>query len=551
MPKSCIIALGPTSTILNALPLAHQMNAEGNRPCFAIADEFKSILESVTYVDPIVVPGSYENLRTTMDSLAKQYSVVQMQVKGHGYMIPKPMGQSWSEEAYQISKNGSRFCDGQFEALCLDRRFPDEEAAIVDALIGDDPRPIILVNLTNPTHAQFTFANQVMELVASRFSEECRIIDLQGMKARLGSLLGLFERASFLITADNATLHLAAACPTLPYIAFIADKPSLWDGSYTRGNCVLRIRYGQYTFWPLTITKLIEKAVFRAKYPLRLVHAFHIPPNVGYDSWRRNTNAQRTWKAAKVLGWIEDVGLRLEDLPRRFNDGDREMAYVKDMIDAAYKKCDPNSNDAIMLCNSDTCFSTDMYDQIVKIFDSGVEGFCGPRRDFQRLTEALEPAQIHGGVDYCGTDLFVFRPKWWEKNRDAFPDMVLGGEAWDCIMRWQMLYRDKMPFVRDLIYHERHASRWEQRDNINQLPMQKHNITLAIKALEELNAWGKEHGQEKLWSPGMFGIHPARLHLPQRPTYPHQQNGPRPMRPPFPQHAPGPRQVVHPAVRPK
>ena len=240
------------------------MNEEGNRASFAVADEFKSVLESVSYVDPVIVPGSYENLRTTMDNLAREYKIVQMQVKGHGYTIPKPIGQSWCEEAYNISGNHSRFCDGQFENLILDRRYPEEEAMHIDKLIGDDKRPIILMNLADGAGSAFTFGSQVMELVASRFAEDCRIIDLNGIRAkRAGNILGLFERASFLVTADNAMLHLAAACPTLPYIAFIANSPTLWNGSYTRGNCLLRIRYDQYTYWPFAITKLIERAIWR------------------------------------------------------------------------------------------------------------------------------------------------------------------------------------------------------------------------------------------------------------------------------------------------
>jgi hypothetical protein len=182
------------------------------------------------------------------------------------------------------------------------------------------------------------------------------------------------------------------------------------------------------------------------------------------------------------------------------------MAYVKDLIDAAMAQCGKAPSEAIMLCNTDTCFSMDLYEQASKIFDSGVEGFCGSRRDFSRIDEALYPSQISQGTDYSGTDIFAFRPQWWSRNRDAFPDMVHGTEAWDCIMRWQMTHRDKLPFVKDLIYHEKHPSRWEQRQNINTLPSQKHNIGLALKALEELN---KNHGFN--WRPGMFGIHPSRV----------------------------------------
>ena len=85
--------------------------------------------------------------------------------------------------------------------------------------------------------------------------------------------------------------------------------------------------------------------------------------------------------------------------------------------------------------------------------------------------------------------------------------------------------------IANLIYHEKHASRWEQRGNINTLLSQRHNVGLAIKALEALN---KEHGFD--WKPGMFGIHPGRLGQ----GFSHQ----RPSAPPV-------RQVVHAATRPR
>lgn len=535
--KPCILALGPMSVVLNSLPLAKQMADAGERPAFAIADEFKSVLQSVSYVDPVPVPGSYENLRTTMDNLSRQYRVIQLQCKGHGYIVPKPIGQSWNEECYNLAGKHQEFCGGQYETLVLDRRYEHEEAALIAANIGDDKRPIILVNLQDSAGSQFTFGSQVMELIASRFGEECRIIDIKGMRTRVGNLLGLFERASFLITADNAMLHLAAACPTLPYIAFIASTPTLWHGSYTRANCLLRIRYDQYTYWPLAITKLIAYAINPPKHPWKLIHAYHIAPVMDPGTWRRNKNAERTWKAARVLGHIEDVGLTLEDLPRTFQDSDRKMAYTKDMIDAGAAKCTGEGKEAIMLCNTDTCFSIDMYDQIVKIMDTGIDGFCGPRRDFAHIDEAIHPSQIHGGQDYAGMDIFVFTSAWWKKWRHEFPDMVHGSEAWDCVLRWQMVFRDKLPVVPNLIYHERHVSRWTQRGNINTLPSQRHNIKLAVEAFEAMN---KNHGFD--WKPGMFGIDPRRL----GPLQVQQMQ--QPVRRPAPPLQPH-RQIVHPPVR--
>jgi hypothetical protein len=518
MKPTCILALGPSACVMNALPLAHQIFTEtGEKPAFAVSRACAHVLESVTYVEPLVIDGDPMQIRGPMDSLAQKYTVKHCQPFGHGYMVPNHVGQSWAEEAYNTSGAGmhSRFCDGQFETLVLDKRFDEEEAQIIAEQIGSDPRPIILVSLANGVGGpEFPFAAQAIDLIGSRFGTDCHVINITGMRAaRVGNLLGLFERASFLVTADNPSLHLAAAVPTLPYIAFVQHLPTLWHGSYTRGKCLLRIRYDQFTYWPFAICKLIDAAIRKPERPVRLVHAYYVPANVSYDTYRRDLNAHRTWKAAHTLGSFLDVPVRPENAPRRFRDNDRDMIFVNDLIQVAYDKCDLDSGkDAILLCNSDSCFSVEMYDKIAAIFQSGVEGFCGPRRDFNRLEEALYPSQIIQGVDYVGTDIVVLRPSWWEKHKAEFPDMVLGAEAWDCVMRWQMIHRDKLPFVRDLVYHEKHSSRWEERHNINTLPSQRHNLTVAIQALEELNA---KHGFN--WKPGMFGIHPQRLGAQARP----------------------------------
>lgn len=493
--KNCILQLGRAGDILNALPLAKFLADGSDRAAFAVSRDYVGVVESATYCDPEVFKWPFENLLPARDHYSKKYRLLQTQVYGHGF-IPKRVGLSFCEDSYACAGYHDDFLNGEFDEIVLNRRFRDDEMELADRFIGEDKRPVILVH-TSGVSSPFRFGRQIRDLIWRRFSAQCKIVDLNQVHAkRIGDLLGLYERAAFLVTTDSAPLHLAGACPKLPYIAFITDFPSRWHGAYTRGNCLLRIRYGQYHLHASSIISLMERAIFRPQYTLRLVHCFHEPPLINHETWRRNRVALGTWNAAHVLGWITRVPLHLEDLPRRFRDGDRDMAYVKDLIDAACDECIPGRNDAIMLTNRDTCFSMDMYPRIVKAFEDGCIGFYGPRRDFQRLEEPLLPAEVSRGSDYPGTDLFVFRPEWWRGHRSSFPDMVLGGEAWDCILREQMR-KQRMPCLKDLIYHERHASRWEIASNRFCLPMQRHNLKLATEALRKLDIG---------WKPGMFGV---------------------------------------------
>ena len=57
---------------------------------------------------------------------------------------------------------------------------------------------------------------------------------------RIYDLLGLFDKAACLVTADTATLHLAAAS-SVPVVAFRVGLP--WFASPRRANHILNRRY--------------------------------------------------------------------------------------------------------------------------------------------------------------------------------------------------------------------------------------------------------------------------------------------------------------------
>jgi hypothetical protein len=105
------------------------------------------------------------------------------------------------------------------------------------------------------------------------------------------------------------------------------------------------------------------------------------------------------------------------------------------------------------------------------------------RRDFPRLDKPLPDSEIRQGSLYSGTDLFAFRVSWWHKNRDSVPDMLIGTEYWDWVMR-MVIDRsepDKSVSFIDLIYHERHGTYWEHPDNRGTCSSQMHNRQKVIE----------------------------------------------------------------------
>ena len=217
----------------------------------------------------------------------------------------------------------------------------------------------------------------------------------------------------------------------------------------------------------------------------RLIHAYHEPPFVGDDSARRNAVARLTWDGAHLFGNIYRLPITLEQLDRTFQDDDRLMVFVKDIIDAGARSC-VERNDLIMLSNADTCFTPRLYEKIVKEFEAGVQAISGPRRDFEFLDQPLTEEQIGTGYEYIGTDIFVMRPEWWKAHRGAFPDMILGAEMWDHLLRG-MMRLENLPEVSNLVYHEFHDSRWTLEHNRHTLRSQRHCRHLGHQWLNSLS----------------------------------------------------------------
>ena len=139
----------------------------------------------------------------------------------------------------------------------------------------------------------------------------------------------------------------------------------------------------------------------------------------------------------------------------------------------------------VCLTNADTCFAPVLHNRFVDLVRAGQIAW-GSRRDFGRLDGWLTQDQINAGAPYPGLDIFLFTKAWWLEQRDKFPDLLLGREGWDAVMA-NALHLSGGIYVKDLIYHEKHRSTWEQSGNRYSLPGQLHNIRLAT-------AWFKAHG---------------------------------------------------------
>lgn len=214
-----------------------------------------------------------------------------------------------------------------------------------------------------------------------------------------------------------------------------------------------------------------------------IYHAYSQYSPKNPDTIRRMALAKKTWDRQP---WT--------DLPipekgtRTFQDRAGQVPYVKDIFDAASK--DRELQDIIVFTNSDICVSSNCATTIVAAMQSISAVYCF-RRDFGRLNTPLPDHLIPKGAHYVGSDLYAFRVGWWRHYRADFPDMLLGRECWDAVLRLliDQSSPSQNPTLQNLIYHEWHPSTWEAPQNRGTLPSQLHNRQLARAWMR---AWGYE-----------------------------------------------------------
>jgi hypothetical protein len=102
----------------------------------------------------------------------------------------------------------------------FDRRSEQREAALL-ATFSHYQRPLILVGLESVSSPLKNHA-EIYSRICEDFGETHKVINLSKLRCeRIYDLLGLFDRAACLVTADTAHLHLARASK-VPVVALIS-----------------------------------------------------------------------------------------------------------------------------------------------------------------------------------------------------------------------------------------------------------------------------------------------------------------------------------------
>jgi hypothetical protein len=418
-----IVQLGKFGDCVNILPFAYMLSKKLGVVNWLVGRTWASLLEGVSYVNPIIWEGSDNTLPQAIAAhRGKNLWITQAWLNPDRHILTD----SFATEQWRYVGALDEY--GKWP-LVFDKRSPEREAELVAAHIPSRKRPVVLVATTSVS-TPYRYADR---LLARLRGLDAEIIDMNQVQAkRVYDLLGLYDAADLLVTVDTVHIHLARASQ-IPVIFLQNDG---WRGAPVTPNCVASWRYSELG---QTLGPVFEAAKNQLE---RQVKSVAVVFQTYDQSSERHQRAMKTHP--------KDAIYSKHDYPPTM----KEM--LQEGLDA--------HKDVIVFSNDDVSFPNGAIDKIkrhAQKFDFG----CSRR---PRIP-------VH-----CGREIFWFRDDWLRKNWHIIPNPFWSVQRPDLIMcRWlrqlkgipttvENLNYDFPPVdVPDVIYHEDHPSHWNCDEILN------------------------------------------------------------------------------------
>lgn len=471
---------GRFGDVCHAIPAAYEhFKRTGERVRFTSSQEFASILEGCSYIEAHAAPVAWQKINDIVAYAKAKHGADDFSVcacYGHDYS-PGYQCFSFLRDSWRLSR-----CPAPPETvpLIFDRRSPEREQRLLEKHVKSS-KPFILVS-TFGKSSPFNYAHNVHEDIRNA-RPDCEIVDMNYVKAeRVYDLLGLFEKAVALVTIDTLHLHLSAAVPGLPVFALVCDGHTRWNRTDWRPQQVWRSTYALYP----NRREQFKKALVSMKATPTIRHIFSYVEQCSEDTKRRMKVAQDSWQAeAQWAGNWKIQPVKNSDLGRVMTE-DGDLPFVKDLIAFAVPP-DALDTDIISFSNADVgCvhgITSQVLDSLAECGAAFTHRFDVVGRPIQKPI-LLESEVVNSCKWYPGSDWFFFTVGFWRRHHEEFPDMVIGREFWDCVMR-QLIKKHGGREIGTAVWHEKHASKWDSPGNRENLAGNKHNRRLGTKFFAE------------------------------------------------------------------
>lgn len=480
MPGTAIVQLGRYGDIINLLPAVRRFGFWRGEPVdLIVSSEFAGLLDGVSYVKCVAVKNHVSQPGNAMRgarSGGKYREVLMAQVWRPDCQGVPPLTDSYNKDNWAHIRMLDFFFN---EPLVFDQRDFNRELRLIATM----ERPITpgtrLASFSGHS-SPFPFEKRAIDLMSAG-----NWVNISGLKAdRIYDLLGLMECAGGAVFSDSAPLHLAAATG-LPIAAFLADSPSMWHGSTPRCVCPVSVRYkhaSDETF--RMMTEMLDAKQQEQRF-------YHVFPWHTFDAnaHKRHRDARNSWSPFYRSGELQAMPFfdRYASRDARLVGAADRVPFVKDIFNWA---CDQlRGSDVIVFTNSDVCFMSGLMRDL-RASVGNFSCFYASRVDVADSSETPKPPFNL----YCGADLFAFTVDWWHVNRSKFPDLLVGREGWDAVMKLLMhgsgfVPNKTWPRLAHL-YHQKHDSLMHGKA-IAVEPGQAHNRAVTAQ-------WLRANGKEKL-----------------------------------------------------
>lgn len=414
-----IVQLGKFGDIINILPFAYMKSKQQGEPVnWLIGKQWASILDGVSYVNPVIWPDSDDTLHRALATLeGKKQWVTQ------AWLNPDPFRETDSFSKEQWRYAGALNERGKWP-LVFDRRDTKRELNLVNALEftkkSEHNRPVILLATTSVS-TSYRHAKRLAEELEKL---DATVIVLDELwVTHIFDFIALYDAADLLITVDTCHLHLARASQC-PVIALVNDG---WKGAVPPPQTIAAWRYSE-------LGDDLSPVVTAARNQLgRKVEAMAVVCDSHPTSNERTGRAMKTHPTDTIYCSLSRPTTK----------------HLLCLVETT-------TADGIVFTHDDVTFKPDTLDRIkahLQKFDFG----CSRRA----------PGHI-------GREIFWFRSDWLRKNWEELPNPYWSVQKPDLILaRWlrhlkgipttmENLNYDFPPVeLPDLIYHEDHKSNWD------------------------------------------------------------------------------------------
>jgi hypothetical protein len=475
--KTAWVQLGRAGDVINILPLLWHDAMMGNEPHLIVCTPFAHAAKRCSYLTTVEWGGQFERVQPAVDYAIKNFDKVYVpQIYSHDYGSGIRTQESFAMESWAAV--GMVDMWGKLP-LVFDRPLSEFHLPFRNG------EKIVLVSTAGHS-SPFKKSNELKaELMTAQKSGYFTVIDIDQFPPMpsIADLLTLYRLADVLICTDSAPMHLAQADPGLQVISLITDRPTRWHGAPVRPNHWATFRYSQAE---ADVQRVVQEAIM-AKRRCEKAQIVHVTS----DYQRTEPSDKRHQKAAQSWTEVDAAQLRLPNsqlkrTSKKTIRDDRDLPFIKDMVDAAVDRLSVagDDRDIVLLTNDDTIFVPAL-DRVIRDSVARAGAVYAGRMDFKDAILGASQWEILRGHFYPGADLFAFTVRWWRQHRDEYPDMILGAEAWDWIMR-ELIMLHHGAEIHGAIYHEIHDAHWNRGHNVR-CPANVHNRTLA-------RAWLNERG---------------------------------------------------------